>query len=222
MLSEYRARLTGKVRQTLEHAAGLGMLGTPEIDAQIDHALGFVETFEQLLGRPPRSVVDLGSGGGLPGLVLAEVWPETHVLLLDASERRTEFLKLELGRLSTAGAPGRGSVEVVRGRAEEMAHDERYRERFEGVSARSFGRPAVVAECGAPFLILGGVLVVSEPPEGEAAARWSARGLADVGLAPGDPIRVEERFNYRALAKVGPTPIAYPRRVGVPAKRPLF
>ena len=157
MLSEYRARLTGGLRETLERAAKLGMLGnSAEIDAQIDHALGFVQTFESSLGRPPYSVLDLGSGGGLPGLVLHQAWPETEVVLLEANERRVEFLKSELARSGANGPLAAGPVEVVRGRAEAVAHQIRYRERFEGVSSRSFGPPAVVAECGAPFLATRG------------------------------------------------------------------
>jgi 16S rRNA (guanine527-N7)-methyltransferase len=222
MLSPYRARLTGGSRKTLERAAGLGLLGSPDIDAQIDHALGFVCAFERALGRPPRSVLDLGSGGGLPGLVLHEAWPETEVVLLDSSRRRTEFLRVELSPPGGEGPREQGPVEVVRGRAEELAHDSRYRERFEAVSSRSFGRPAVVAECGAPFLRARGVLVVSEPPEGDDPARWPAAALAEVGLGPGEAIRIEGRFNYRLLEKQGPSPDRYPRRVGVPGKRPLF
>jgi 16S rRNA (guanine527-N7)-methyltransferase len=223
MLSEYRARLTGGLRQTLERAAKLGMLGnSAEIDVQIDHALGFVQTFESSLGRPPRSVLDLGSGGGLPGLVLHQVWPETEVVLLEASERRAEFLKSELARSEAEGPCSPGPVEVLRGRAETVAHEPRYRERFEGVSSRSFGPPAVVAECGAPFLTTRGVLVVSEPPEGEGSSRWPEAGLAEVGLGSGEATRIEDRFNYRVLPKHGTTPDRFPRRDGVPSKRPLF
>jgi 16S rRNA (guanine527-N7)-methyltransferase len=221
-LSEQRERLPRSVEETFGRAAALGMLGSSEIDTQVEHALGFVEVFEQSLGRPPRSVLDLGSGAGLPGLVLHACWPGTEVVFLDASERRTEFLRLELDRWKEQGPDRRTMVEVVRGRAEEIAHESRFRERFEGVSSRLFGRPAVVAECGAPLLRTGGFLVVSEPPETEAAERWAEDGLTEVGLRAGEELRVEDRFNYRVLPKLGPTPGRYPRRVGVPAKRPLF
>lgn len=223
MLSQYRARLADGLRQTLERAAKLGMLGgSAEIDTQIDHALGFVQTFESLLGRPPRSVLDLGSGGGLPGLVLHQVWPDTEVVLLEANERRAEFLKSELARTAAEEGPSADSVEVVRGRAEGVAHQAGYRERFEGVSSRSFGAPAVVAECGAPFLVTGGLLVVSEPPEGDGRARWPEAGLAEVGLGVGEATRIDDRFNYRVLPKQRSTPDRFPRRDGIPSKRPLF
>lgn len=223
MLSEYRARLTGGLRQTLERAAKLGMLGgSAEIDVQIDHALGFVQTFESSLGRPPHSVLDLGSGGGLPGLVLHQAWPETEVVLLEASERRADFLRSELARSGTESSRAAGPVEVVRGRAEGIAHQTRYRGRFEGVSSRSFGAPAVVAECGAPFLANRGILVVSEPPDEDGSSRWPEEGLAEFGLGRGEATRVDDRFNYRVLPKRASTPDRFPRRDGVPSKRPLF
>jgi 16S rRNA (guanine527-N7)-methyltransferase len=222
MSSAARAPLNTEARRTLERAAELGMLGNPPIDEQIDHAHGFADVVERSLGRPPRSLLDLGSGGGLPGLVLHDAWPAAEIVLLDASERRTEFLKRELARLEEERGRERSSVVVVRGRAEEVAHDPRYRQHFEVVSARAFGRPAVVAECGAPFLTTGGVLVVSEPPDADASVRWPEAGLAELGLDPGEAVRIEGRFNYRVLPKRRPTSDHYPRRVGVPAKRPLF
>jgi 16S rRNA (guanine527-N7)-methyltransferase len=91
------------------------------------------------------------------------------------------------------------------------------------VTARGFGRPAITAECAAPFLRLGGLLVVSEPPPSSVAAageRWPADGLALCGLAPE---RVwATAFHYRSLRQSSPCPDRLPRRVGVPAKRPLF
>jgi 16S rRNA (guanine527-N7)-methyltransferase len=221
-LSEQRSPLPPILFETLERAAGFGMLGRSEIAAQVDHALGFAQAFENSLGRAPRSLIDLGSGGGIPGLVLHAIWPETGVVLLDANERRTEFLRLELDRWRDRGAEPSPSAEVIRGRAEEIAHDHRFRAHFEGASSRSFGRPAVVAECGAPLLTTGGFLVVSEPPDDEGAKRWVEKGLAELGLGPGELLRVDDRFNYRVLRKVGTTPDRYPRRVGIPAKRPLF
>jgi 16S rRNA (guanine527-N7)-methyltransferase len=101
------------------------------------------------------------------------------------------------------------------------------------VLARSFGRPAVVAECAAPLLRPGGWLVVSEPPgsspedrpdlpsdpPGE-GPRWPAEPLGQLGLTP-DQL-VHEEFDYQTLRQADPCPERFPRRDGVPAKRPLF
>jgi 16S rRNA (guanine527-N7)-methyltransferase len=96
------------------------------------------------------------------------------------------------------------------------------RGRYDLVVARSFAAPAVVAECGAPFLRVGGLLITSEPPldKSSTADRWPTGGLALVGLSASR--RVEGDFGYRVAEQQAACPDRFPRRVGVPTKRPLF
>jgi 16S rRNA (guanine527-N7)-methyltransferase len=120
------------------------------------------------------------------------------------------------------GWDGSGRVRVVTRRAEELGRDSTWRERSGLVVARSFGPPAVTAECGAPLLRVGGWLIVSEPPAPEApSARWPEAALTQLGLQPWGGFRARW-FGYQALRKVEVTEPRYPRRVGVPAKRPLY
>lgn len=214
---ELRSRVLPWVEQVLFRAGELGFLGAMPVDEQIDHALGFAFAAELALGGPPRAVLDLGTGGGVPGLVLVSCWPQAHVVLLDASQRRTEFLRSETDRWVNSEA-----IEVMRGRAEEVGREARLRERFDLVTARSFGSPGVTGECGAPFVARGGVLVVSEPPGPPGAGRWPVEGLTKVGLEVGEQQRFDQRFGYQVLVKAEGTSDRYPRRVGQPAKRPLF
>ena len=211
-----RARVGVGIAEVLQRSASLGFLGGMPIGEQVDHSLGFVSATELVLGRRPTGVVDLGTGGGVPGLVLHSCWPECRVVLLDGNQRRTEFLSTEVEGW------GESSPQVVRGRAEELGRDDRYRGDFEAVTARSFGPPAVTAECGAPLLSLGGIVVVSEPPEELEVERWPKEKLSELGLVPETRIRFDGRFGYQVLRKTAPTPERYPRRVGIPAKRPLF
>jgi 16S rRNA (guanine527-N7)-methyltransferase len=216
-LAGLRARVASSVSPTLTKASQLGFLGSAPIEVQIDHSLGFVFCAETALGQAPRSVLDLGSGGGLPGLVLSSCWPDARIVLVDSNERRTAFLKSVVeDRVTGAGS------EVVRARAEELGRDESLRCAFELVTARSFGSPAVVAECGAPFLCLDGMMVVSEPPVEPKEIRWPEDGLAQLGLSTRETLRFDGRFGFKLLTKVYPTPGRFPRRVGIPAKRPLF
>lgn len=180
-------------------------------------------------GAPPRAVVDLGSGAGLPGLVLAERWGDARLLLVDAHRRRAAFLDHAVGALGLTSR-----VTVAAERAETLGRAPLLRGSFDLVAARGFGRPSVAAECGAPFLQVGGALVVSEPPGDAAAAgdapavgdaiapgeRWPAEGLAVLGMGSAQP--VGSRFHFVLVAQERPCPERYPRRVGVPAKRPLF
>lgn len=204
----------------LERARALGFLGKAPIDDHVAHAIGFAAAWATSRpgtdeGDGPGRVLDLGSGGGLPGLVLSILWPSAECWLLDANERRTHFL-----RTVATEPPWHGRVDVLEGRAETIAHDPRWRGTFDAVMSRAFGPPSAVAECGAPFLVGGGLLVVSEPP-GSSGARWPTSGLSAVGLGPAELVMVDGR-TWAVMAQSTPTPEQYPRRVGLPTKRPLF
>lgn len=205
------------VNAQLRRSAALDFLGTMPIEDQIDHALGFVWAAEEESGSPPTSVVDLGTGGGLPGLVLIACWPYASFVLMDANQRRTDFLAEEIKQ-----SDQEDRVSVVRMRAEEAGRADELRERADLVVARSFGAPATTAECASPLLTVGGRAVISEPPGDESAGRWDAEGLAELGLEPRGRHRYLDRFGYQVLLKVEACDDRYPRRVGVPAKRPLF
>ena len=152
----------------------------------------------------------------MPGLVLALAWPTCTVVLLEASERRCAFLDEALGDLSLAA-----TVSIAYGRAEDLARTLDLEGRFDLVTARSFGPPGVVAECAARLLAPGGVLVVAEPPEAERSAeRWPTEGLAELGLGPAAP--TGSIRHLVVIERTGTCPDRYPRRVGVPSKRPLF
>ncbi|HET7487931.1 MAG TPA: RsmG family class I SAM-dependent methyltransferase [Acidimicrobiales bacterium] len=200
------------LEDVLEQARQLGFLGPGPVAAHVQHAGGFV----QAVGTPgPARVVDLGSGGGVPGLVLAFAWPGSSFLLLESKDRRAAFLAEAVQALALSDA-----VRVAHGRAEEVGRDPAWRGWADLVVARSFGPPAVTAECASPLLHEGGRLVVSEPPVGD-EDRWPAAGLAALGLRPA--ARIEQAFSrFQVLRQDEPCPEAYPRRSGVPAKRPLF
>jgi 16S rRNA (guanine527-N7)-methyltransferase len=196
----------------LEEARALGLLGPGPVLAHLVHALGFADA----AGGPPRGpAVDLGSGGGVPGLPLALLWADSVWALIDASERRTAFLARAVATLQVGDR-----VEVVRGRAEDVARQADRRGAAALVVARSFGAPAVVAECGCPLLAVGGRMVVSEPPEG-GGARWPSEPLAVLGAAVGRRVAAAGA-TYQVLHQVSRCPDRFPRRSGVPAKRRLF
>ncbi len=136
-------------------------------------------------------------------------------MLLDGSVTRCEFLRWAAAELGLE--PDR--VDVLASRAEEAGRQPELRSTFDLVVARSFGAPAVTAECAAPFLVTGGRLVVSEPPGGS-RDRWPADRLEELGLRPLDA--VVEPSAFQVLLQERPCPERFPRRTGIPAKRPLF
>ena len=181
------------------------------MSAHIEHARGFLAG----LGTDRTRIVDLGSGGGVPGLVLALELPQTSWTLLDSNHRRARFLVEAVGRL---GLEAR--VAVYEGRVERAGRDDAQRGSYDAAVARSFGPPPVTAEAAAPLLRVGGVLVVSEPPA-PMPGRWPAHGLAKLGMAAGEPYE-EGGSHYRVVRQVEPCPDRFPRREGVATKRPVF
>lgn len=200
--------------EVLEQSRALGFLGPGPVTGHLDHA----EAFADAAGDEPGTFLDLGSGGGVPGLVLALRWPTSRAILLDGSVKRAAFLQ---EAVETLGLGDR--VEVWAERAEDSGRDEGRRAIADVIVSRSFGAPPVVVECAAPLLRVGGCLVVSEPPsdpQGGRASRWPAAGVAIVGLEvestiPGPPA-------LTVLRQIRACPDRYPRRVGIPAKRPIF
>ena len=197
----------------LERSRELGFLGPGPVMAHVLHARSYLHLLDET--RPLR-VLDLGSGGGVPGLVLAHERLDLEVTLLDGMEKRCTFLERAVDDLGLGER-----VEVVCGRAEEVAHRAERRRRYDAVVARSFASPAVTAECAAGFLRSGGHLIVSEPPGDPAVTRWSADALEQLGLAPLQRW-TDGTAHLQVLIQHTECPPRYPRRVGVPAKRPLF
>lgn len=167
-----------------------------------------------MLGEGPGVVFDLGSGGGLPALPCALAAPAWTWVLVESQLRRVDHLVSACRRLGLTDR-----VDVLHARAEDLGHDPSRRGTADLVTARSFGPPAVVAECAAPLLKVGGRLLVSEPPE--AQDRWPTEGLATLGLARA-VTHEADGFRFAELRQVAPCPLEYPRRPGIPGKSPLF
>jgi 16S rRNA (guanine527-N7)-methyltransferase len=146
-----------------------GYLGT-SAEAAVAQAQHFVD----LVGEATR-VLDLGSGGGVPGLVIACHCPQVSMVLLDNRRQRTDLLERLVRRLHLTDR-----VSVRCEPAELAGRDPALRGQFDLVTVRSFGPPATVAECAAPLVTVGGRVLISEPPN--RAERWPESGLALVGL----------------------------------------
>ena len=147
------------LREALGSSRRLGMLGAAPIADVIDHSETFVAALHDVTG----TVVDLGSGGGVPGLVIAWRRPDLRIVLVDRRQSRTDHLRRLVGRLGIGGR-----VSVVNGDAHAVA--DLIDEPVAAVVARGFGKPVAVIAAVRPLLRAGGLLVVSEPPSG--VDRW--------------------------------------------------
>jgi 16S rRNA (guanine527-N7)-methyltransferase len=188
----------------LAESARLGFIGGDSLTDHVAHARRFAGA---LAGA--ETVLDLGTGGGLPGLVLAWDHRALVVVLLDANSKRTDFLHRAIGRLSLGER-----VHVWEGRAEVLGRDAGRRASQDAVVARLFGPPGRTAECASPFLRVGGRLIVSEPPE--SVGRWPAAGLARLGL---EAVTDGAVPGLQAFEQASLCPKAFPRRRLEP---PLF
>jgi 16S rRNA (guanine527-N7)-methyltransferase len=153
----------------------------------------------ELVAQFDGSIVDVGSGGGAPGIPLAHVFPEREVVLLEAERRKCDFLE--------AWAPP--NARVVWGRAEEQATD------WAGVAvAKALAQPPTAVEWCLPLVRVGGGVVLWVGPSAD-----HGRVAAVAARLAAEPLRAPSGFVV--LRKVGPTPPGFPRRTGVAKKRPL-
>lgn len=153
----------------------------------------------ELVSRYDGPVVDVGSGGGAPGIPLAHALPEREVVLLEAERRKCEFLE--------QWAPP--NARVVWGRAEEQESD------WAGVAvAKALAHPPTAAEWCLPLVREGGAVVLWVGPSAD-AARVSAVAQRVGGELQTSP------DGFLVIRKIAPTPAGFPRRTGVAKKRPL-
>jgi len=169
--------------------------------------------------RSAGRIADLGSGAGLPGLVLATVLPDVRVDLIESVTRKCDFLRDAVGRMRLDNAI------VVCERSEDWARGGG-REAYEAVTARSVGRLAALAELASPLLRDGGLLAAwkgarSAQEEAEMARAADRLAMEPIEIRSVQPYRSSRNRHIHLLRKNGPTPNGLPRRPGMAAKRPF-
>lgn len=200
-----------RLHDVLTRARELKFLGPSPLPDQIDNGDGFVAI---IAARTARRIVDLGSGGGVPALVIAHRLPDVELVLVERGRVRADFLRWAVAEMNW-----QNRCHVICGEAEDVARARP--DSADVVTARSFAPPAVTAECACRFLVGDGALVVSEPPD--EPTRWSTEGLAPLGLGPADRV-VGEHGVFAVVARDATASIddRYPRRPGRARRHPLF
>lgn len=169
---------------------------------------------------PPSSLIDVGTGAGFPGIPLKIIQPSLNLTLVESVGKKAEFCRHVVTTL------GLDRVEVVQARAEEVGQNPKYRERFDWSVARAVANLPVLVEYLLPLVHVGGGVVAMKGESGPAEAHASERSIHLLGGQLRQLIKVdlpgvaEERYLV-VIDKVAATPANYPRRVGVPAKKPL-
>ncbi|MBI4201150.1 MAG: 16S rRNA (guanine(527)-N(7))-methyltransferase RsmG [Chloroflexi bacterium] len=187
--------------------------------------LHFLDSLAVALALPEQVhahglVCDVGSGAGFPGVPLKILFPGMRLTLIDSVSRKTSFLSALVESLGLQG------VDVLTGRGEDLAHDSALRESFDAVVARAVAPLRVLSELTLPFCRVGGSAILQKKGDVRQEVLDAARAMIALGgrLVAVMAVPAEVLPGERALVvveKVAPTPDQYPRRAGIPAKRPL-
>lgn len=173
---------------------------------------------KQGLSLDGRSLIDVGSGAGIPGIPLKIMEPKLRLTLIEAKQRKSGFLRALLPEL------GFEDVTIVTQRAEEAGHNATFREAFDFAAAKALAALRTLAELTLPFVRMGGVVLAPKGTEAAAEVTDAATALEalSASVRAVEPIPFAEPAQHVVLlSKDLPTPDRYPRRPGVPAKRPL-
>lgn len=164
--------------------------------------------------------IDVGSGAGFPGLPLKIVFPSIKLVLLEATGKKAAFLRHLVQKL------GLNDVEVVVGRAEAAAHKARYRQQFDIVLSRAVAPLPVLAELTLPLCTIGGSTIIQKKGDIDTEVSQAARAIEILGGSQPELRRIElaeftDKRYLVIIGKIASTPEKYPRRPGMPAKRPI-
>jgi 16S rRNA (guanine527-N7)-methyltransferase len=163
-------------------------------------------------------LLDIGTGAGFPGIPLKIMKPELEVTLLETVGKKVEFLNHIIQKLDLK------NITAVHGRAEDLAHEPQYREKFNIVTGRAVAHLSILAEYSLPFLTIGGMLICQKNRSDEELAD-AGNAITELGGTMKTQIPVAifglENRSIIIIEKVQQTPQKYPRKAGIPSKRPL-
>lgn len=183
----------------------------------------FLDSLSAIRSIPPGplKLVDVGAGAGLPGLPIKMARPEISLTLLEATRKKCDFLKAVVDDLQLA------AVHVINARAEDAGQMEEHREQYDFAIARAVAEMPALVEYLLPLVRIGGLALAQKSKEVERETQRAAAAIATLGgrLCEVTPVVVPGLNESRYLViieKIEGTPEKYPRRVGVPGKKPLL
>jgi len=221
-----------------EPARTSGVRGHVTIDELWEHTIGYCSVVCSAFSADPDEVeltlLDVGTGAGVPGVLLAYALPRCSLVALDSNEQRLDHVRRAVRALDLGNR-----VTVVHGRADELARDPLHRESYDVAVARLLADPSETAELLSPFVRDGGVLVVSTSeaarPRWETLpvsglplgpAQWRSFSQADLGAAmnssPSSPTGSPSLDHFVLVPREGPCPEVLPRRPTARRRRPLL
>ncbi len=168
-----------------------------------------------------ESVIDVGTGAGFPGIPLKIIYPKIKLTLLDSLDKRVRFLKEVISELALE------NVTALHGRAEDYGRDEKYREEYDLCVSRAVASLPVLTELCVPFVKVGGCFIAYKSEKAEEEIKASGQAIDSLGAK----ISSTESFSLSGgeygrtlikIDKIESTPDIYPRRAGLPSKKPIL
>lgn len=193
---------------------------TEDKEIDIKHFLDSLSIFKAGVIKGNEKIIDVGTGGGFPGLPIKIMNPDTEVVLFDSLNKRLKFLDEVIGSLNLSG------IETVHGRAEEFGRKKEYREQFDIATSRAVASLNTLSEYCLPFVKVGGYFIALKGPEVDEEIENAKAAIEKLGGEVEKKIDVSIPFsdlshNLLIIKKIKNTPSQYPRGGGNPKKKPL-
>ena len=181
-----------------------------------------IHIVEPIYDDPCFRIIDVGSGAGFPGLVLKIAFPNCNITLLEAKNKKVQFLEHIKNELELE------NLNIIKNRAETAAHSRMYRESFDLVVARGVAELATLSELTLPFCKINGICVLHKGPNAFIEASKSSSAINKMGGGKTELFPINHKLDLPALkttfvkiTKLVETPLKFPRPDGVPKKQPL-
>ncbi|EOC99425.1 16S rRNA (guanine(527)-N(7))-methyltransferase RsmG [Caldisalinibacter kiritimatiensis] len=193
---------------------------TDDSDIDVKHFIDSLSVLKTGFVKEGYKIIDIGTGGGFPGLPLKIANPSLEVVLLDSLNKRIKFLNEVIENL------GLSNITVIHGRAEDYGKKEEYREKFDIAVSRAVASLNVLCEYCLPFVKVGGYFLAMKGPEIYEEIEDAKKALDVLGGVVEDKFDIKLPFTdikhtILVIKKVTETPTKYPRKAGKPTKRPL-
>lgn len=216
------AQLSAYERELLEWNQKFNLTAIRDVEAiRTKHFLDSMSCALAWREQPPRRLVDVGTGAGFPGLVLKILYPGLKLTLVESVGKKANFCTHIVRTLGLEG------VEILHARAEDVGRTPEHRERYDWAVARAVASLPVLAEYLLPLVRVGGSMLAQKGESGPAEAQAAETALRLLGgrlrqLVPVEVPGVAEERYLVIIEKPAATPPAYPRKAGIPSRKPLL
>lgn len=185
------------------------------------HFIDSIKVFKFEGLKNAKTVIDIGTGGGFPGIPMKIMKPEINIVLLDSLNKRIKFLNEVIQDLQLE------NITTIHGRAEDFAQEPKYREKFDVAVSRAVANLAVLSEYCIPYVKVGGYFVAMKGPAAEEEIKCSQNAIRKLGgrIEHIEKVEIEDsdlKHNLVIISKVAGTHKQYPRKAGIVSKDPLF